>query len=105
MSEWQSIDSIPDEMKDGRIVHVKRVYEGRIVKEGEAVFDLLHANAPSRHGAGIDPLGRLTAADYAQEAAASQAWAASKKWLLPDRMFAFPTPTHYLPAASQDGEE
>lgn len=96
MSEWQPIETAP---KDGREVYVKRVREGRLVAEGLAVFGHLAAAAPSRRPMGVDPLGRLSAADYAREDADRTAWAESAKWLKPDRLYAFPTPTHWLPDA------
>lgn len=95
---WQSIESIPDEMKDGREVQVKRTSPSNprnIVAEGLAVFGLPHSAAPMRQGLGIDPLGRLNAADYAKEAAATTAMVSKPRWLKPDRMYAFPTPTHW----------
>lgn len=92
--DWQPIETAPE---DRLPVYVKRIYERRIVVEGEAVFAELHPHAPSRQPMGLDPLGRLSAADYAREAAQTAEWASEAKWLKPDRMFAFPTPTHWSP--------
>ncbi len=97
MSDWVDIDEAPH---DGTVVRVRRIYEGRVVKDGLAVFDVLHAAAPMRQGLGLDPLGRLSAADYRREAADLARDVHAKHWLLPDRMYKFPTPTQYLPEAS-----
>jgi hypothetical protein len=94
MSAWQSIETAP---KDGTVVRLKRVFEGRLVDDGPGLFGVLHDAAPSRSGPGIDPLGRLTAADYAEEAEAREAFVRSAKWLRADRMYLFPTPTHWMP--------
>ena len=95
MAEWLPIESAP---QDGSVVRVKRVFKDRIVKEGDAVFGILGESAPGRSSIGADPLGRLSAADYAREASDRDGWAAEAKWLTVDRMYAFPTPTHWLPA-------
>lgn len=94
MSDWLPIESAP---KDGSEVRVKRVYKGRIVKEGMAVFDHLAPSAPSRAPMDHDPLNRMSPADCAREARDTAAYAAGKRWLLPGRMYAFPTPTHWHP--------
>lgn len=101
-SGWQPIETIPDALKDGREVHVKRIAPGGLVFEGPAVFAELHPNAPSRFSPGVDPLGRMTAAAYRLEAEARASFAASRKWLKPDRMYCFPEPTHWLPPHSQN---
>lgn len=90
--DWQPIGTAPH---DGSVVRVKRVYEGRIVKEGEAVFDIPHPAAPMLSSLGPDPLGRYV--DYVGEARAIENAKTAKRWLRPDRMYAFPTPTHWLP--------
>jgi hypothetical protein len=92
MDEWQSIKTAPH---DGSVVWVKRVFNGRLVAEGEAVFDLLDSAAPSLRGVGPDPLGRLSAADYARENNERALWAGQRMWLRPDRLYRFPTPTHW----------
>lgn len=95
--EWQPIETIPPEMLDGRRVWVKRMSpSGRgVVSEGWAVFAVCHERAPQRQPLGLDPLGRLSAADYAREARHTIEHADEPKWLLPDRMYSFPTPTHW----------
>jgi hypothetical protein len=95
--DWESIEAAP---KDGTKVWVKRVYQRRIVAEGWAVWGLPHEHAPMRQSLGLDPLGRLSAADYRREAEERNAMVAEGRWLLPDRMYAFPTPTHWKPGAT-----
>ncbi len=98
--EWQPIENIPDEWLDGRKVYVRRMSPSRpnqVVSEGWAVFGVCHHNAPQRQSLGLDPLGRLSSADYAREDAARTAAANTAKWLKPDRMYSFPTPTHFAP--------
>jgi hypothetical protein len=92
---WEPIELIPDELKDGRKVWVKRVYEGRTIAEGYAVFGVAHDEAPQRQPLGLDPLGRLSSADYVRESSERRTFADEQKWLKPDRMYSFPTPTHF----------
>lgn len=94
VQDWQDIETAPN---DGSIVWVKRVYKGGIIKQGEAVFDVPHPDAPMLQPIGADPLGRLSAEDYAREDEQAKAAAVTKRWLIPDRMYAFPTPTHWRP--------
>lgn len=96
MEEWQPIETAP---RTGEPVHVRRVYNGRVVKEGKAVFGFFHKDAPSRYGLGADGLGRMSAADYAREDAARKAFTETPRWLKEDRMYAFPEPTEWLPGA------
>lgn len=91
-ARWLPIESAPT---DGREVWVKRVYEGRVVKEGWAVFGVAAAEAPQRQPVGLDPLGRVSAAMLAEETRLALAHADKPKWLIPDRMYSFPTPTHW----------
>jgi len=93
--DWRPIEQIPQELLDGREVAVKRVFEGRVVKEGLAVFDFLHEKAPARQPLGPDPLGRLSAEDYARETNDTREYVGKKRWLNPGRMYAFPAPTHF----------
>lgn len=92
---WKPIDTLPEEMRDGRQVWVRRVHEGRVISEGFAVFGLPHEDAPMRRPLGPDPLNRLSAADYAAERQAREAMVARGRWLNPDRMYAFPEPTEW----------
>lgn len=95
MNDWQPIETAPH---DGSVVYVRRIYEGRLVTEGEAVFALPHPHAPQLQALGPDPLNRLSAQDYAHEADHRRKLAAEPHWMLPDRMYSFPMPTHWRPA-------
>jgi hypothetical protein len=98
MTKWQPIETIPPEYLDGREVWVKRMSPsnpGQIVSEGWAVYGVCAPSAPQRQPLGPDPLGRLTSADYAREDRDRLAHADQQKWLKPDRMYSFPTPTHW----------
>ncbi len=103
MGEWQPIETAP---KDGSVVWVKRVYQRRIVAEGEAVYDIPSAAAPMLVPLGPDPLGRPV--DYKREADACRRAALESQWLLPSRLYAFPDPTHWMLAraalAAPEGE-
>lgn len=104
--KWRPIESIPPEMLDGRQVYVKRMSPsrpGQVVCEGYAVFGVCHSAAPQRQPLGLDPLGRLSAADYAREDRERAAHADTAKWLKPDRMYSFPTPTHFALTPARDG--
>lgn len=79
--------------KDGSEVYVRRVHNGHLVSEGLAVFGFLAVDAPSRFPIGPDPLGRLSATQYAAEARSREEWTATPRWLQPDRRYAFPEPT------------
>lgn len=94
MSEWQPIETAP---KDGSVVHVRRVAPSGMIFEGPAVWATLYMDAPSRSGMGADPLGRLSGADYAREEKERAEWVSGAKWLKPDRLYAFPTPTEWMP--------
>lgn len=96
--DWMPIEDIPAELLDGRRVYVKRMSPSRpdsIVAEGWAVFGVCHSDAPQRQPLGPDPLGRLSASDYIREEQTRALNANSSKWLKPDRMYSFPTPTHF----------
>lgn len=92
--EWQPIDSAP---KDGTVLRLKREHDGHVVKEGAGVWGPRAANAPLRHPTGPDPLGRMTAADLRLEEASRVAYADEPAWLTEDRLYSFPTPTHWMP--------
>lgn len=95
MSEWRDIATAP---KDGTVIWARRVYEGRVIAEGEAEWGVAHDAAPIRQPMEADPLGRMTQAQYADEAAAMQAIAHSERWMRRGRMYAFPEPAHWRPA-------
>lgn len=94
MMDWLPIDTAP---KNGRQVWVRRIYEGRLIAEGWAVWGIADHNAPMRAPLGPDPLNRLTGADYAREAKEAVEYADTPRWLKPGRKFVFPTPTHWTP--------
>ena len=107
MSEWLPIESAPH---DGSVVWVKCVHKGGDFDEGEAVFALLHDNAPSLQPPQPDPLNRAEVAAWDNDPARipeREAWRTTPKWLLPDRLYLFPRPTHWRPSppdpARQDG--
>ena len=85
MSKWKSIQTAP---KDGRPVWVRRCYEGKIVKEGWAVWSINSADAPMRH---TQDAGTPWALD------ADIAYADTARWLTEDRRFSFPNPTEWRP--------
>ena len=91
MSAWQPIETLPESMKDGRPVMVKRVYKGQLVKEGLAVFAEPHEDAPICRPIDPDPLGR--GGEEAVDAIRTELL--HRRWRNPDRMYAFPDPTHW----------
>jgi hypothetical protein len=93
MSEWQGIENAPT---DGSMAWVKRVYQGHVIAEGWAVFDVPDQRAPMLQPIGPDPLGRPVNTEV--EMTGIEAARVAKRWLHPDRLYAFPTPTHYRPA-------
>lgn len=84
--EWRPIEEAP---KDGSRQWVKRVHDGHLIREGFAVWGVNCADAPMRReldgglGGPIPPDH-----DYAD----------TPRWLTEDRMYSFPTPTHWRPA-------
>lgn len=95
MISWRPIAELPDELKDGREVLVKRVYEGRVVKEGPAVFGFPCAISPMLQPLAPDPLGRVYPGVMAAEIDECVNAANTRRWLNADRMHAFPEPTHF----------
>jgi len=81
--DWQTIDSAP---KDGTRVWVKRTHEGRVVKEGWAVWGVNSDDAPMRQW-GDGGLDGPIPPDHA--------YADTACWLTEDRRYSFPTPTHW----------
>ena len=80
MAKWQNIETAP---RDGTSVNVRRVYEGRIVYEGPAVWRTVHFEALR------DPLRGGVFAE-AEDATG---------WMRVDSEHRVPEPTHWLPTA------
>ncbi|MEZ2132439.1 MULTISPECIES: hypothetical protein [unclassified Sinorhizobium] len=78
MKRWQDIATAP---KDGSVVQVKRVYDGRVVYEGPAVWRTVHFRALH------DP---LTGKEYAEAYDGTG-------WMYHDKDFRVPEPTHWRP--------
>lgn len=98
MSEngWKPIETAP---KDGRVIWVKRVYDGRVIKESEAVFDWPHPQAPllELHGVAHSASGSIAPAYYSNKVKSDDKLAITKRWMIPNRLLAFPEPTHWMP--------
>lgn len=94
MDGWRPIERAP---KDGRLLRLKREYDGRVVAEGNGRFGLLHEAAPARRPLGSAPVGRLSPEAYERAAHASEQWASTPRWVTADRLYAFPVPTHWMP--------
>jgi hypothetical protein len=91
--EWRyDMENAP---RDGRMVYVKREYEGQIIKEGWAVWGVNSADAPMRQW-GQGGLGGPIPPD--------NAYADKPRWLNPDRRFSFPTPTAWASINAPEGE-
>lgn len=90
MTDWKDISTAP---KDGTRVWVKLVYDDQVITEGWAVWGAAHGQAPQRQPEIPDPLGRPPLMTPEQHAA----YAGTPKWMSEDRMFTFPTPTHWRP--------
>lgn len=78
MSEWQSMESAPT---DGTPVQVKRVYMGRTIYEGPAVWRQVE------FGACFDP---ISGEQFAEPEKVSG-------WMYPDVDKRVPHPTHWRP--------
>lgn len=102
MGNWKPIETIPAEYLDGREVLVKRVHDGRVVKEGMAVFAVPDPRAPQLQPFEADPLGRPPIFTAAEEFDHLSKAATTKKWLISDRMYSFATPTHWYDDGSAD---
>ena len=98
MRKWQPIATAP---VDGSEVYVRRIHEGHLVKEGLAVFDVPVADAPMLQPFEADPLGRPE--NFVSEERAAQiieSARSTKRWMNPDRVYAFPQPTHWWPEST-----
>lgn len=99
MTEWQDISTAP---KDGTRVWCRRVYKGRLVKEGWAVWGTNSEDAPMRQETDGGLWGVIPA---------DNAYADTPRWLIEDRRYAFPAPTEWLPPppyatkADSDGDD
>jgi len=89
--DWQTIETAP---LDGQKVWVKRVFEGRMIKEGWAVFGSLASYAPQRQWAN----GGLYPPIAPDHQSANQ-----RRWSNPDRLYRFPQPTHWSPERTYAG--
>lgn len=95
--KWQPIETAP---KDGTAIRYQRRCDGKVLFEGDAVYGVLSGEAPARRGVGVDPLGRLSSADYEREASERAAFCAKEHWLTLDRQRLVPVPTHWMPYPS-----
>lgn len=83
--KWQSIETAP---KDGTLIHAKRVYQGRVVKEGAALWGVNSADAPMR---------QWTPGGLEGPVPPDNEYADTPRWLTQDRRYSFPMPTHWMP--------
>lgn len=79
--DWQDISSAP---KDGTPIWARRVFRGKVVVKGRAVWGVMADDAPMRQ----------EDCDYAD----------TPRWLRTNRLYSFPTPTHWLPSPPTDKE-
>lgn len=91
--DWLPIADLPEEMKDGRLVNVRRVYSGRVVAVGLACFAVPVESAPMLQPSEPHPLGDYI--DREAEQATIEKVRISRTWLRPDRIYRFPEPTHW----------
>ena len=85
MSAWQPIDTAP---QDGRKLWLKRVHKGRIVKEGWGLWGVRSPAAPLRQPIPAQLPGEETIWP-------DIAYCDRPTWLTEDRLYTFPTPTHW----------
>jgi hypothetical protein len=83
VTDWVDISEAPK----GVPVYVKRVYNGKIVKEGMAIFASLGPDAPMRQPVLDNGLWPPLPPDH--ESADREGWCNI------DRLHRFPSPTHY----------
>jgi hypothetical protein len=88
MTNWKPIQTAP---QDGRRVWVRRVYEGRLVKEGFAVWSTLAEDAAARRPIYSPPFYPPLDETQADRDRFADTW----RWLLPCRQFLFPEPTEW----------
>lgn len=72
--EWKDIESAP---KDGSVVYVRRVHDGQIIFEGDAVWRTFTFPSFINGIHGVEPADEFTG------------------WMYPDEDKRVPTPTHY----------
>lgn len=88
--EWKPIESAP---KDGSVVRVCRVFEGRIIYEGPAAWRKWHGEALH------DPLTGERFAPSSEQ----------MRWMYPpdhkEARYCVPTPTHWRPLGPPPGEK
>lgn len=87
MTDWQPIETAP---KDGSVIYARRVYQGKIIKEGRAVWGINSADAPMRQSSPGGLYGSIPP---------DNEYADTPRWLTEDRRYSFPTPTHWKPDA------
>lgn len=80
MNIWQPIDTAP---KDGSILHVRRIHEGRVIYEGPAAWRTVHFEALPPHPLDGDVYAPRTPLTW---------------WAYPREDKMVPTPTHWRPA-------
>lgn len=89
MSRWQSINTAP---KNGKVVNLRRVHEGRVVSEGRGAYRFPDPKAPQLSQLPPDPLGRAWPAEVVAATTTPR-----EHWMQEDGMFTFPEPTHWMP--------
>lgn len=91
---WRPISTIPAEYRDGRVVELRRIYEGRLITADVGRWGTRAADAPARKPiwspSFYPPLEELQAQRDAN--------CDRPHWTTEDRMYAFPEPTHWREA-------